>query len=353
MYKRRNLVGSCLLIILFLAGCAKEPLDIQTPAAGFYKGKTIRFIVGYAPGGGYDTYTRAVARHISRYIPGNPTTVVQNMTGAGSLVAANYIYNKAKPDGLTVGVWNGALILGQSLGARGIKFKGDRFGWIGAPVRSWPTCAIMGHTGLKTLKDVLNTKQVIKIGATRAGSTTYDLPTILNKTLGTNFKVMSGYRGTRAIRQDMQEREIDGACWGWESMRVTARSMLDAEGDDQLVLFLTQGNTGDREIARLPQVTDVIKGQDNLATFRAWFATREFQRPLSLPPGTPKDRLNILRRALKATVKNWRFLADAKRSYLIINYVSGEEIEKFVDQILAISPKTKKSLQFLIVKKKS
>ncbi len=206
----------------------------------------------------------------------------------------------------------------------------------------------MGHTGLKTLKDVLNTKQVIKIGATRAGSTTYDLPTILNKTLGTNFKVMSGYRGTRAIRQDMQEREIDGACWGWESMSVTARSMLDAEGDDQLIPFLTQGNIGDREIARLPQVTDVIKGQDNLATFRAWFATREFQRPLSLPPGTPKDRLNILRRALKATVKNWRFLAEAKKFKLIINYVPGEEIEKLVAQILTVTPKAEENLQFLV-----
>ena len=136
--------------------------------------------MGYAPGGGYDTYTRLVANYISKYIPGNPTTEVQNMTGGGSLIAANYTYNRAKPDGLTVGVWNSAVILLQALGARGIKFKGDRFDWIGAPNRSAPTCAIMGHTGLKTLKDVLNTKQVIMIGATRVGSTTYELPTILN-----------------------------------------------------------------------------------------------------------------------------------------------------------------------------
>lgn len=348
MYKRRNFVGSFLLIILFLPGYAKEPLDIQTPAAGFYKGKTIRFIVGYAPGGGYDTYTRLVANYISKYIPGNPTTEVQNMTGGGSLIAANYTYNRAKPDGLTVGVWNSAVILLQALGARGIKFKGDRFDWIGAPNRSAPTCAIMGHTGLKTLKDVLNTKQVIMIAATRVGSTTYELPTILNKTLGTNFIVMSGYWGTRAIRQDMRNRELGGVCWGWESMRITARSMLDAEGDNQLIPFLTQGNTGDREIAHLPQVTDVIKGEDNLATFRAWFATREFQRPFSLPPGTPKDRLKVLRKAFKATVKDRRMLADARKSKMPISYVSGPEIEKLVAQILTLPPKAKENLQFMV-----
>ncbi len=351
MYKRWNFVDSFLLIILFLAGCAKEPLDIQTPAAGFYKGKTIRFVVGYAPGGGYDTYTRTAVRHISKYIPGNPTTVVQNMTGAGSLIAANYTYNRAKPDGLTVGVWNGGIILQQVLGEKRAKFKADKFGWVGAPVKGWPTCAIMGFTGLKTLEDVVNSKKPLKMGATRAGSTTDDLPKILNKTLGTKFDVISGYRGTATIRRAMREREIDAACWGWESMWVTARSMLDAEGDDQLIPFLTQGNPGDREIAHLPQVTDVIKGEDNLATFRAWFATYEFQRPLSLPPGTPKDRLEILRKAFEATLKDPAFLADAKKSKLIIKYVSAEEIEKFVAQILTAPPKAKENLWFLVRRK--
>jgi tripartite-type tricarboxylate transporter receptor subunit TctC len=317
----------------------------------FYKGKTILFIVGFAPGGGFDTYTRTIARHIGKHIPGNPTPIVQNMIGAGTLVSAHYIYSRAKPDGLTVGVWHSVQVLKQALGDRAIKFKGDKFGWIGAPSKGSPTCAIMGFTGLKTLKDVLNSKKPIKMAGTTPG-TVFDLPRILNLTSGTRFKVIPGYRGVPRVRIALQRREVDGACWNWGTMRRIARSMLDAKGDDRLIPFLTQGNTGDPEIAHLPQITDVIKGEDNLATFRAWFATYEFLRPLSLPPGTPKERLSILRKAFKATLRDLEFLAQAKKSKLIINYVSGEEIEKLVDQILAISPKTNKSLQFLVVKKK-
>jgi len=171
------------LIVLAIGLAIVVGSSTSALADDFYKGKTIRFVVGYAPGGGYDTYTRAVVRHMGKHITGNPTPIVQNMTGGGSLIAANYIYKRAKPDGLTVGIWNSGIILQQVLGGPGIRFEADKFGWVGAPVQGWPTCAIMGFTGLKTLKDVMNSNQRIKVGATRAGSTTDDLPKILNKTL--------------------------------------------------------------------------------------------------------------------------------------------------------------------------
>lgn len=328
-------------------------LGTSTNALGddFYKGKTIRFVVGYSPGGGYDTYTRAAARHIGKHIPGNPVPIVQNRTGGGSLIAANYMFKRAKPDGLTIGVWNDVFILQKVLGEKSIKFSGDQFGWIGAPVKGFPTCAIMGFTGLKTFKDILNFDKRIKMGSTRAG-TTNDVPKILNKILGMKFDVISGYRGTATVRIAMQKGEVDGACWGWESMSVTARSMLDAEGDERLIPFLTQGDPGDKEIAHLPQMTDVIKGTDNLATFRAWMAVYEFQRPLSLPPGTPKSRLNILRKAYAATLKDPQFLAEAKKSKLLINYVSGEEIDKLVAGIMATPAKAIENLSFLVRKKR-
>lgn len=331
----------------FLASASSSALGAE-----FYKDKTIRFVVGYSPGGGYDTYTRAVARHIGKYIPGKPTPIVQNMTGGGSLIAANYIYNRAKPNGLTMGNWNSGLVLQQALGERKARFKGDKFGWVGAPVKGFPTCAVMGFTGLKTLEDVMKYGKRLKMGATRAGSTTDDFPKILNKTLGTKFDVISGYRGTATIRLAMQKGEIDGACWGWESMSVTARAMLDAKGDDQLVPYLTQGDAGDPDIKNLPQATNVIKGSDNLSTFNAWMATYQFQRPISLPPGTPKSRLNIMRKAFAAVMKDRQFLAEAKKSKLIINYVSGPEIEKYVHQILNTPAKAKEALSFLVRKKK-
>ncbi len=343
---KRSLNLLTLVVVLALvAGASTTALGEE-----FFKGKTIRFVVGFSPGGGYDTYTRAVARHIGKYIPGNPTPIVQNMTGAGSLIAAHYIYKRAKPDGLTVGVWNSSLITKYALGDRSIRFKPKEFGWIGTPSVGLPGCAIMGFTGLKTLKDVLTTKNRIKMGGTRSG-TTNDLPKVLNKTLGTNFEVIPGYTGTSTIRIAMQKREVDGACWSWESMRVTARAMLDAKGDDRLIPFITHGRTGDPEVKHLPRLTDLVTGE-KLAILNAWLPQYDFQRPLSLPPGTPKKRLIILRKALKAALNDPQIIAEAKKSKLIITYVSGEKVEKSIDSILAISPKAKESLQFLVTKKK-
>jgi len=333
--------------LAFLVGASATALGDD-----FYKGKTIRFVVGYSPGGGYDTYTRAVVRHIGKYIPGNPIPIVQNRTGAGSLIAANYMYKRAKPDGLTVGVWNSAIVLKQALGDRAVRLKADKFGWVGAPVKGFPACAIMGFTGLKTFKDIQNSGQRIKLGATASGGTTYDLPIILNKTLGTKFDVITGYTGTSTIRIAMQKQEVDGACWGWESMTVTARAMLDATGDEKLIPFLIHGKPGNPEVKDLPQVTRAIKGKDNLATFNSWVRQYEFQRPLSLPPGTPKDRLEILRKAYKDVMSDPKFLAEAKKSKLIINYVSGEEIDTLVAEILATPASAKENLSFLVRKSK-
>jgi tripartite-type tricarboxylate transporter receptor subunit TctC len=313
----------------------------------FYKGKVLRFIVAASPGGGYDTYTRTIARHIGKYIPGNPTSIVQNRPGGGQLVGALYIYRRAKPDGLTVGVWNSTWVLQQALGNRKVRFEGDKFGWIGAPVRGLPSCAIMGFTGLKTLEDVLNSKKTLNMGSV-GGGTTNDLPKVLNLTLGTKFDVIAGFGGTSTIRLSMQRGEIDGACFSWESMRVTARAMLDAKGDEKFIPFITHGDSQDPEVKDLPRITEVIKGKENKAILNAWIGQYNFQRPLSLPPGTPKARLNILRKAFQATLNDPQFLADAKKSKLIINNVSGEEIEKNVAQMLAVSPEAKEKLQFLV-----
>ena len=338
------------LVILILGFALLASSSATAFGADFYKDKVIRFIVGASPGGGYDTYTRTIARHMGRHIPGNPAFIVQNMPGAGHLIAGHYIYKRTKPNGLTIGVWNSAWILKQALGDRTVKLKGEKIGWIGAPVRGLPSCAIMGYTGLKTLKDILNSKKPLKMGSTRGG-TTADLPRILNLTLGTKFKVIFGYGGTGPIRLAMQRKELDGVCFSWESMRVTARAMLDAKGDEKLIPFLTHGDSQDPEVKDLPRLKKIVKGK-NLEIVNAWLQQYNFQRPLTLPPGTPKERLSILRKAFRATLKDPKFLAQAKKSKLIINYVSGEESEKFVNQMLSISPKAKESLQFLIAKKR-
>ena len=188
------------------------------------------------------------------------------------------------------------------------------------------------------------------VGGTRSG-TTNDMPKILNRTLGTNFEVIAGYRGTGPIRLAMQKRELDGACFGWESQRVTARAMLKAKGDERLIPFITHGDSQDPEVKDLPRLTKIIKGE-KLDIVNAWLQQYNFQRPFSLPPGTPKKRVDVLRKAFKAALKDPQLLAEAKKSKLIITYVSPKKIEKYVDQILNMSPKAKESLQFLVVKKK-
>jgi tripartite-type tricarboxylate transporter receptor subunit TctC len=317
-------------------------------AEDFYAGKTIRFIVGSAPGGGYDTYTRMIARHIGGYIPGNPSIVVENMPGAGGLVAANYIYKRAEPDGLTVAVFNNSNIVQKALGDPRINIAFDKLEWIGAPSVGAPMCMIMAFTGLRTLDDVLNTKKTLKMGANRAGTTGYDLPLILNKTIGTHFEVISGYTGTAKIRVALQSHEIDGFCSNWESMRVTARSMLDAKGDQQLIPFVMSQRWQDPEVKDLPLLKDVIKDPKKFAIYKAWANQMDFQRPLSFPPGTPKEQLEIMRKALADVLKDKALLEEANKSKLVITYVSGAETARLVNEILSMPADAKKSLAFLV-----
>ena len=325
----------------------------QAGAEEFYKGKTIRFVVGFAAGGGYDLSARIVGRHMGKHIPGNPTIVVENMTGAGSLIAANYTYNSARPDGLFVGIWNGAFVLRQAMDDKAVRFDARKLGWIGAPTLGTPYCSIMAYTGLKTLNDVLAANREIKMGATGPGSTYDDLPQILNLTVGTKFKVVSGYEGTGTILVAMKRKEVEGGCWTWESARTTARAMLDAKGDDRLIPYLIHRRWDEPEVKDLPLIPDVLKkDEDKLAAYRTWAGTYEFQRPFSVPPGTPKERLQLLRKAFGDTLKDPEFLAEAKKVKFKVTYVPGEEVEKKVEGMLAITPKAKELLSFLMVKPK-
>ncbi len=334
--------------LLGIAGCLFAAQTTPVFGADFYQGKTLRLVVGSSPGGGYDTYTRLIARHIGHHIPGDPATVVENMPGAGGLVSANFAYKRADPDGLTVVVFNNSNIVQKALGDPRINIAFDKLGWVGAPSVGAPMCMIMGFTGLKTLDDVLNSKKPLKMGANRAGTTGYDLPLILNKTIGTKFDVVSGYTGTSKIRVALQSHELDGFCSNWESMRVTARSMLDAKGDKKLIPFLINAKWEDPEVKDLPLIKDVIKDPKKFAVYKAWADQMDFQRPLSVPPKTPDDRVAILRKAFADTLKDPALLGEAKKSKLVITYVSGERTAELVHEILSMPDDAKKSLSFLV-----
>jgi len=314
-----------------------------------YKGKNIRFIVGFAAGGGYDAYARAVGRYISRYIPGNPSVVVENMDGAGSVIATNYMYNKAEKDGLTVGIWNSHNVFNHMMGDPSLRIDGRKFGWIGSPGKDSVACAIMGFTGLKSFDEIVGSNKRLRMGATRAGNTT-QLPEMLNRWASAHFDVIQGYTGTSKIRLAMRSREVDGACWTWDSMRATARSMLDAKGEDKMIPFIVADRWEDADVKDLPLFREVIKDKDNLTAFNTWNSPNEFARPFSLPPGAPKEALSILRKAFKATLEDKDYRKDADKSKLTVEHTSGEQIEQQVERIYSVTPEVKTRLQFLFKK---
>lgn len=316
-------------------------------AQDFYKDKTIRFIVGQAAGGGYDTYGRTIARYIGKYIPGGPATVVDNMTGAGSLVAANYLFNNAKPDGLTLAMWNSALVFNQAMGDRNVKFDARKFGWVGAPSKSVPVCLIMGFAGPKTMDEIVKSGKALRMGGTGPGSHSIDMPLILNKSLGSKFTVVSGYQGTAQIKIALQRREVDGHCTNWDSILATQKDLLDGKGDDRLIPFILHARVPEAEAKGVPLVSEAIKDENHLRAYRAYMAQMEYSRPLTIAPNTPNERLEILRRAFKSTLVDGDFLAQANKLKLDITYVSGEESEKWVDEVLSLPPKMKEELKYL------
>ena len=321
-------------------------------AEDYYAGKNLRFIVGFAAGGGYDAYTRTVARYISRHIPGSPSTTVENMDGAGSVIAATHIYSKAYRDGLTVGVFDAHNIFNHMMGDPSLRIDGRKFLWIGTPSKDSVACAIMGFTGLKSFDDIVKSQKPVKMGATRGGNTV-QLPEMMTRWAGAKFNIITGYTGTATIRLAMRAKEVDGACWTWDSMRSTARAMLDAKGDEQMIPFIINGKWEDSEVKNIAQFQEVFKDKDNRHAFTTWNSSNDFARPFSLSPGTPKEALQILRKAFAATMKDKDYIADAEKSKLTVENVSGEEVEKFVAEIYAIPAQVKERLSFTVRKKKS
>ena len=326
---------------------------LQQIYAEFFQGQTIRLLVGFSAGGGYDIYGRAIARHIGKHIPGNPEVVVENMTGSGSLIAANFLYNQAEPDGLTMGLWNSNHVLISALvddpAVEGIQFDALEYGWLGAPSEGNVVCAIMGRDGRTEASEILAAGSTLKHGSTATkGGSLADVPRMTNAFLGTEHKIVAGYRGTARVRLALQGGEVDAACWGWESMSVSARDMLDAEGDDKFIPYLKLFPSDDAEIADLPLLGDFITDPEQKALYDIWTQGYDFQRPYTTPPNTPPELIDVLQQAFSDTMEDPEFLADAETSNVYVNPVSGDEIEALVPRLLSLARENKEAMQFLV-----
>ncbi len=302
--------------------------------ANFYEGKTIRFIVGFSAGGGYDAYTRTIARHMGKHVPGNPVFVVDNMAGAGSLISANYVYKAAKPDGLTIGHFIGGLFLQQLLNKPGIEFDSLKFEYIGVPAQDHFILSVAKSAGITDPDKWIASKQVVKFGGVSTGSGTDDFPNLLKATIGLPIQMVSGYKGTADIRLAFNSGEVAGISNSWESMKSTWKKELES-GDLTIVLQVT--SKPHPELAKVPLAVNLAKTEEAKKLIQTVERVHgPSVRPYVVPPGTPKDRVQILRRAFMDTMKDSAFLAEAKKATLDINAADGAELEQNVKDIFKL-----------------
>jgi tripartite-type tricarboxylate transporter receptor subunit TctC len=302
----------------------------------FYQGKVVRIIVGAAAGGGYDTYSRTIARHMGKYVPGNPTFVVENMPGAGFLISANYVYKVAKPDGLTIGHFIGGLFLQQLLGKPGIEFDANKFEYVGVPTQDNYAIGISKKTGVTSMDQWLASKTVVKLGGVGVGSATDDIPKVLRETIGLPVQIVSGFTGTATVRLAYNSGEVHGVCNAWESFRSTWPFELKS-GD--LNIVLQNIPKPHLDLPNVPLAISYAKTDEARKLIRSLVhSVGPTARPYVLPPGTPKDRMMILRKAFMEVMKDPEFLAEAKKSRLDINPLDGAELERNVKEVFNLDP---------------
>ena len=331
--------------LALLAGLL-APVLVAHAQPRFFEGKTIRIVVGYSAGGGYDTYSRAIARHLPRHIPGKPTVIVENMPGAGSLIAANYLYKVAKPDGLTIGNFGGGLVLAQALGQAGVEFDARKFGWLGVPTRETCVCALTKASGISSLQAWAASPKPVKLGGTGIGATTDDVPRVLAAAVALPIQLVRGYKGTAEIRLAAESGEVAGACWQWESLRATWRQGLES-GDVAVLLQVAQKPLPD--LPNVPLASSLAKTEEARQMIHAGIIVpSEISRPYALPPGTPVDRVQALRVAFLETMRDPEYVAEAQRSKLEVDPLGGEEVSRIVQQLFKLDPAIAAKLKGLL-----
>ncbi|HSR55236.1 MAG TPA: hypothetical protein VLN73_03275 [Alphaproteobacteria bacterium] len=309
----------------------------------FYKGKRLKMLVGSSPGGGYDTYARLVTRHISRYIPGEPDWIVQNMPGAGGLIVTNFLANVAPQDGSVMAMVQRNVSLVQIMGEKQARFKAEELNWIGSLANEAGVCALDKRTGVKSF-DEMFTKSV-RMGGTGPNDLEIQ-PAMFNNLLGTKFQLVKGYPSTPPVHLAIQRGEIDGVCQSWSSFKIISGKYYK-EGN--MVPIIQHGLKPHPELEKLgvPMVFDYVTEEHVQAPytvdqvkklFSLVYAAKTMGRPFAMGPGVPADKVKAMRTAFNAMSKDKKFLADAAKQKRDVNLVTGDEIQEIVNG-MASTPK--------------
>ena len=323
------------LLSLFLVIAGLAPAQAQAP---FYQGKTITIIVGYQAGDGYDIWARLLVAHMGKHIPGNPGMIAQNMPGAGSMIAANHIYNVAKPDGLTMASIGPSLYLDQVVGKKEVQFDWAKFGWVGSTENTPWLLYMNSNTPYKTIDDVRKAKEAPKCSATSTGTSGHFIPKLLEEAMGAKFSVVMGYQG--GAEQDLAFERGEVVCRALSIPTFFAREPFTTWRKKNMVRILLQ--TGRKRDAKMPDVPTIHELMNEYKTppavrslVTAILASGDLGRPFITPPAVAPDRLKTLRDAFRKTMSDAGFLADVKARKFEIDPDYGEELEALAKEIVS------------------
>src|SRR5215475_702516 len=317
--------------MLFAALTCAVPAAAQEDIAAFYKGKTVRIVVGTAAGGGYDLFARTVARHLAGHIPGNPTIIVQNQPAAGGLVMTNQLFATAPRDGTVIGAPINGIPTAPLIQPYGAHFDAEKLIWLGSTNRE-PYVAFVWHTAPVQSLAELQQKELI-VGATAPGTTMVDFPLITNAILGTKFKIVRGYEGTPQINNAIERGEIDGEGGiGWAAVKAQVPAWI---AEKKINVIAQYGLKRNAELAEVPSMLELAKSEADRRALLMLFARTEYGRPYFLPPEVPAARVAALRRAFDATMRDPAFVAEAARLQFEVDPLTGEQVQALVAQLAA------------------
>jgi tripartite-type tricarboxylate transporter receptor subunit TctC len=327
-------LNALLFFLVALLPAWKSNLYAQTP---FYQGKTVRIIVGSTTGGGYDLWARLLARYYGKHIPGNPEIVVQNMPGAGSLVAANHVYNVAKPDGLTLGAILPALYFDQLVGRKEVQFDWAKFAWIGSPEQNEPLHYMRADSPYQTIEDIRKAKDPPRCGSSGTGTTGHYIPRLLEETLGLKHTIVGGYQGGSEIDLAVERNEVQ--CWSPLIATFFGREPYISWLKRGFVRVLVQ--MGRKRDPRLESVRTIYELMDQHNTpaegkrlAQVVLTAATLGRPIVAPPGLSAEHLKILRKAYLDTLKDPELLADVKKRRWELAPLSGEELTAMAREVV-------------------
>jgi tripartite-type tricarboxylate transporter receptor subunit TctC len=321
------------LSCLIASGIAICPLPAaaQDAVADFYRGKQVTIMVGFSPGGSSSLYAQGIARHLGRFLPGNPNVIVQHVPGASGLVLANNLYNTVTRDGTAFGVTGRTAPIEPLLGNANARFDGRKFSWIGTANVEYTTCIAWHSAPVKTLEDAMKTELIV--GGSGADATEVVFPKAANKLVGTKFKVVLGYPGSTELLIAMERGETQGFCGiGWTFLKLRKGDWLR---DKKVNILYQMSIEKHPEIPQVPAIIDYARTPEVRKVFEFLFAPQEFGRPFFAPPGVPAERLAALRRAFELTLKDPQFLVDADKMGVEVQHVGGAEIEKLLEKVYA------------------